>query len=306
MRRKLRQLTDNPAAAIEKLVYLLTHPWALFWHPHQGVWNGYISLVSLGLLKYPSIWCDTAVRYLSAAMKPNAAVQEDSGQRLVYLDIGLHREATQARLFIDWFGRDWDMLVLGYEAHPQFADNARTLIDEDIRGMPRVTAKVMNMALVGPDVSDATIELFLDDKDGKGNSLLSDRGSESIRVPAARLSDQLREHGVDTAKDIVILRMNIEGAELFVLQDLVSAGLVHSIAGYYGMWNDLFKISPRQDRVLRRLLRDHRLHPFPFNERDLTAPNKAGFIFRLRERAIRMHLEKTIRVKAAELRPPKR
>jgi hypothetical protein len=81
--------------------------------------------------------------------------------------------------------------------------------------------------------------------------------------------------------------MNIEGAEHFVIDDLLDARLHTSIDGYYGMWDDLSKIDPNDDSRFRQLLRDYRISKLTFNDRDLP--------FWLRRYAIRTDIETSIR-----------
>ena len=98
--------------------------------------------------------------------------------------------------------------------------------------------------------------------------MLADRGCSSHTMP-------------------VILRMNIEGAEQFVIQDLLDSGLTASVDGYYGMWDDVSKIDPKADRRFRRLLRANGITNVTFNDRDLP--------YRLRRFAIRTDIETSIR-----------
>ncbi len=68
-----------------------------------------------------------------------------------------------------------------------------------------------------------------------------------IEVPALRLSRFISQNEAISPDAIVTLRMNIEGAETFVIEDLRDAGLIGRIDGFYGMWDDLYKIDPALD-----------------------------------------------------------
>lgn len=285
----------------EKLAYLARHPWALFWHPHEGLWNSFLTKAHRGSLNHIMIWADTTIRCVSAYLKPSASSSTQKKARLVFVDVGLHREALQSLRMVDWFADDWPMLILGYEAHPDFASEARAHIEAASDGKPSIEVRVITCALVGPDSQDDFINLHLDGGSGKGNSLFPERGLQSIQVPTARLSEQLRENGVDFLKDIVILRMNVEGAELFVIEDLAAAGFCRKIDGYYGMWNDLFKISPAKDEPFRKLCRTHNIKPFPFNDRDLESPQGTDTKLKWREWAIMTHITKAITARNAEM-----
>jgi len=84
-----------------------------------------------------------------------------------------------------------------------------------------------------------------------------------------RFSDWLRDNRLTLRASICLLRMNIEGAEFDVIQDLVDHGLAGFIDGYYGMWDDTSKIDARRGEELRALLVANNIAPFTFNGRDL-------------------------------------
>ena len=105
-------------------------------------------------------------------------------------------------------------------------------------------------------------------------------------MPAVRLSEVLRSTQAAHAGP-VILRMNIEGAELAVVEDLIAAGLHRRVDGYYGMRDDLSKIDPALDARLREVLDVHRIAPLTFNGRDLG--------YALRRVAIRIDVASSIR-----------
>lgn len=124
-------------------------------------------------------------------------------------------------------------------------------------------------ALVGPTHHQDSVELFLT-PGGKGDSIYSQRNElGSVFVPAERLSSQLPDL---QNFDAVFLRMNIEGSELAVLEDLHSAGLLSSVSGFYGMWDDLSKIEPSKDKELLRRMGEWRVDTCTFNDRDFEHP----------------------------------
>ena len=63
--------------------------------------------------------------------------------------------------------------------------------------------------------------------------------------------------------------MNIEGAEFDVLQDLVESGLAAHIDGYYGIWDDVSKISVKRDAEFREFLSRNGIRSMTFNGRDV-------------------------------------
>jgi hypothetical protein len=82
--------------------------------------------------------------------------------------------------------------------------------------------------------------------------------------------------------DILLLRMNCEGAEWPVLRDLEKAGLLAYISGFFGMWDDLWKIDIGMDARFRAYLKEQKIRNFTYNDRDLK--------FYLRRKAIKYHL----------------
>ncbi len=190
---------------------------------------------------------------------------ETPKRKIVYIDVGLHRSAAQIASMLDWFMLSTSLRVYGIEAHPRYVRECR----HRFAGERRV--KLFNYALVGPDHKGDTATLYLDGNKGLGNSLFAARGNESIEVPAIRLSQLIREHDIASPGDIVLLRMNIEGAEMQVVEDLAEAGMVGLFDGFYGMWDDLYKIDPALDAQFRALLKREKIRNFTFNDRD-TSP----------------------------------
>jgi FkbM family methyltransferase len=209
---------------------------------------------------------------------------------VLYVDCGVHEEGLELRLTARWLGRRYDVQVIAFEAGSrQFAAAVEALAD--VPGLD-----LRHRALVGPDHASATVRLYRSPDEGSyADSIFAAAGSDHEDVPAARLSEVLlSEHA--SHQGPVILRMNIEGAELAVIEDLVAAGLHERIDGYYGLWDDLSKIDPHLDGRFRRLLADCAISPLTFNGRDLG--------YGLRRLAIRIDVETSIR--HGERRGPRR
>jgi hypothetical protein len=88
--------------------------------------------------------------------------------------------------------------------------------------------------------------------------------------------------------------MNIEGAEVDVISDLVESGLAKYIDGYFGMWDDMSKIDQTRDDEFRGFLTKNHIRPFTFNGRDFEAP-----AFRMK--AIRYDVVTAIRIGAKRI-----
>ncbi len=178
-----------------------------------------------------------------------------------------------------WFGSVSGLKVYAFEANPDYFQAA----SEVLKGESRVT--IVNAAVVGPDHHGGTVSLYLDGRGGLGDSIYSQRGETSIEVPAIRLSDYIRESGINVTKQITIVRMNIEGAELPVLKDLLSSSLAPHINGWFGKWNDSASISPALGTELENLKAANGIQNIAFNDSD----SKALYLG-LREALIRYEL----------------
>ncbi len=191
--------------------------------------------------------------------------------QVVYLDAGLHKDARQLRLVSGWFAPRCRFRAVGFEAHPDYA----RLAEISLAGLADVT--VENIAVVGPG-QPATMSLNLDGTTGLGDSLIRKRTGASIEVPAKRLTHYLAEAGIDPKRDIILLRMNIEGAELFVLEDILEAGLTEAIDGYYGTWNDPEKIGGETARQFDAILEKTGIRNFRFNDPDCNYESRKALV----------------------------
>lgn len=262
----------------------------LLWHPHQGVANGRLlgvirrrvrPQVAGRALAVLVIHCDTSLRTAWAVLRrlvlcgPRhllSRVDVPDDVDVVYIDLGTHEHGAELRLVND------DLLAglgsrrrsYGFEAsRPSF-----DLVSQRFSGDESTTLVHAALCLAVP--ADGSITLF------KHDNSLSDSihrtSDHRERVPAVRLSDFLHEHEPDLARSIVLLRMNIEGAEVDVLQDLIDYGITDHIDGYFGMWDDMSKIDVSRDRAFRKLLRERRITHCTFNGRDVDWPSRMRFI----------------------------
>jgi hypothetical protein len=248
-------------------------PLRIVWHPHQKLWNGRLER-GLGLLPGHAVLVRLLVAVDSLLLAGRVVLRRARRlgwrslvgrpalpPRMLYVDCGLHREGLQVGSVLEWFGDRAAVSVIGYEAS---ADHYAA-VEKKFVGHP---VDLRNEALVGPQHAEPVVRLYKDGGDGKGDSLFSERGETFETVPAVRLSAALREYAGEHGHQPVILRMNIEGAESFVIDDLIDAGMVGEVAGYYGMWDDLSKIDRRRDAAFRRLLRREGIRTVTFNDRD--------------------------------------
>lgn len=103
---------------------------------------------------------------------------------------------------------------------------------------------------------------------GVGDSIY--RESENYEdIKAIKLSDFLKDSELITDSTILLLRMNIGGAEYDVVEDSVENNLAGSIHGYLGMWDDVAKIDQERNKRFRKFLKQNKINPVSFSGRDL-------------------------------------
>jgi hypothetical protein len=237
----------------------------------------------------PLVWLDSLLLYARVAVRRVRALgirgafrsTSPTGRRVLYVDCGVHKLGEQLRAMNDWFARECDLQLLGFEAsaehHRDALQNLADLQHLDLR----------QLALVGPDATEDHVRLYKGARDGKADSLHRE-GPRYEVVPAERLSTVLqRDYGAWLVDAPLLLRMNIEGSEYDVVDDLVRNGMSGRVDGYFGMWDDVSKIDPEKDRAFRRMLKDAHITSVTFNDRDLRHP--------LRRRAVRLAIDTSLR-----------
>ncbi len=255
--------------------------WQL-WHPHQALWNWDLLKVIRNAVRFEIVYkviagiiivVDTIILYMRAMVRRVArrgltslfftpAIPENIS--IIYFDLGTHKEAKELVLMVDKILPHicQKFNCYAFEACQESFEKAQEILAN------RENVKLINKALCYQIPIDGKIRLYKDKKVGLGNSLY--RQSETYEeTEATRLSDWLHQNNIDLQNYICLLRMNIEGAEYEVLQDLVNSGLAKYIDGYYGMWDDLSKINRQRDEEFRAFLSDHQIDSVTFNGRDL-------------------------------------
>ena len=198
-----------------------------------------------------------------------------------YFDLGTHERANE----LNWVFKDIliklpnPFNIYAFEANPSTYEIALTNTAEIL------SLKFFNLALVNkmPQTGYARLYKF---GNGLGDSLYRPEYAEYVEVPARRFSELLKEEDIHLEDSINILRMNIEGCEMDVIQDLINNDLVKYFDGFYGMWDDLSKIDYAKDREFRKMLKKASIYPFPLNGRDMK--------FKIRKNVIQKSLEQTI------------
>jgi FkbM family methyltransferase len=184
-----------------------------------------------------------------------------SASRVIYIDIGMHKNALQMRFMKDAFDGKLQLNTIGFEAHPDYFREAVKSV------RPGKNDRLLNLAVVGPG-QGKSVTLHVNGGDGLGDSLIRSKGSQSIVIPSIQLSQMFKSDGIGRDNEVVILRMNIEGAELYVLEDLLKSDLVSRIDGYYGYWDDPLKIGGDIASRYKNVMAVTQIDNFPFNDRD--------------------------------------
>jgi hypothetical protein len=249
----------------------------LIWHPEQKLWNRSLmaalrrrlgggpfarfAVAALLLIDSLLMWARVRIR---APRRPGGRELAAGRPKVLYVDCGVHKQGEQIRWMHTWFGDRYDLQILGFEASAEHCRDAAVAL-ADIPGL-----KLFNVALVGPDYEGDEVRLYTGSLgEGKGDSLFAGERAEYEVVPARRLSAVMREECPALAEVPIVLRMNIEGAEYMVIDDLIEAGMDGLVDGYYGMWDDVSKTNPKGAEAFRELLRSHHIEHLTFNDRDL-------------------------------------
>lgn len=254
----------------------------IIWHPHQGLWNWKLLGVirkNMPIAPVSRMICraivhsDTLILWMRAFVarvsllgisKIFHQVHVPDNVSVVYLDLGTHKEASELFMVINNVLPSIcnNFHAYGFEANQESIELAKKKFTHS------ANVQLIHKALVRDLPSNGKIRLYKDAVEGLGDSIYRHSGQYED-VECMRLSDFLTDNRLIEENRIVLLRMNIEGAEYDVIQDLVENGLGDRIDGYFGMWDDVSSIDLARDAEFRALLAKHQIRPFTFNGRDL-------------------------------------
>jgi FkbM family methyltransferase len=189
-----------------------------------------------------------------------------------YFDLGTHKPARE----LNWvFDEVLSKLpnpfrLFAFEANPKtfnIAKNNCSHIDN---------LKFHNLALVSKVPESGLVRLYTS-SEGGADSIYRKKESY-IEVEAKKLSDVIRDEAIRLDECINIIRMNIEGSEFDVIEDLIESDLIKYFDGFYGMWDDVFKLDKEKFRKFNEMLKEVNVHPFPFNGRDMQREKRKALI----------------------------
>lgn len=270
--------------------------YALFWHPHQKLWNWRLisaikrlvpfkvvsAFFELSVICADSLFLVVYVIGVRAKSRgPLSTIYSksrlSSDREIVYLDVGLHKRGEELSFVVNEMLPEFsdNFKAFGFEANP---DSLKAV---HVKFSDNKAVSVENLALVSGAVSADRIKLFKNGLSGKGDSIYRE-SSEFEYVPCMPLSTFIESRKLLDGNPVLILRMNIEGAEFDVLKDLVDSGLDGKVACFMGMWDDLSKIDIERDLEFRRFLENQNIRPVTFNGRDMS--------WRLRRWCISYHI----------------
>jgi FkbM family methyltransferase len=181
-----------------------------------------------------------------------------------YFDLGTHHHANE----LIWIDEE----ILSKVPNPKrifaFEANAKSY-KIALGNTQSIKALIFfNIALVNKIPESGKVRLYTSEI-GIDDSIYRVSKNSFVDVPAKRLSDVIKNNDINLSESINVLRMNIEGCEFDVIQDLFENDLVKYFDGFYGMWDDVSKIDSKMDEKFRALLKEAKVHPFPFNGRDM-------------------------------------
>jgi FkbM family methyltransferase len=200
---------------------------------------------------------------------------------VLYFDMGTHREGAELALMVDTI---LPKICNHFEAYG-FEANRGAYEQVKNKFTKQEHVSLFHKALCYTLPTDGKIKLY-HSADGVGDSLYR-HGASYEEVETIRFSDWLHKNHIILKDKICLLRMNIEGAEYDVIQDLVASGFDKYIDGYYGMWDDLSKINRQRDRDFRAFMSKNHIYPFTFNGRDV----ELSFRIRCIEYDIKTHVQ---------------
>jgi hypothetical protein len=263
----------NPHQMIKSILLTL-------WSPQEGIWNEKLTkaidalspfLLLKKILIRILIYCDTFILFVRVFLRRISAIgllrifesaKLNSDFTIIYLDLGTHKEAKE----LEWMVLNilpsicLKFNAYGFEASKESFDVA----NQKFLAMNNVS--IIHSAVVKELPIDKKIKLYKNSS-GIGDSIYRESNSYE-EVEAIRLSAWLKQNISFNEKNIILIRMNIEGAEYDVLMDLVEKNMAQFISGYYGMWNDVSKINPQKDILFRSFLKENSIYNLTFNGRD--------------------------------------
>lgn len=178
--------------------------------------------------------------------------------------------SCKRKLFVDGGGHDGCSVRKWLHSHPDF---------ETVSFEPNTKLAPCFSDIKGPLIQaalwteDGEVTFFIDEKDFDGSSVFADQsglvGGTKISVPAVKLSRWLMENV--SPDDYCVLKLDIEGAEYPVLEQLLEEGSISRVDELFVEFHIRFlkeRISKDRHNTLVRRLEERGLFPRDWNALD--------------------------------------
>lgn len=150
--------------------------------------------------------------------------------KINYFDFGLHK-GDEILMFLEAIEPlTKDVNVYGFEAHTELAKEA----ENRYKDYPNVT--IINKAIAE---RNSKVRLYIAEGNKmEGNSIFKTKNNVDpenfIDVDGIKFSDWIKKNVPNYKKSINVIRFNIEGAEIYLMHDIVKAGINKHISLYLG------------------------------------------------------------------------
>ena len=157
--------------------------------------------------------------------------------KIRYFDFGLHKgeELKHMNSFLQTVTSDYE--CYGFEACKKYADNCKSTITGQ-------NIKILHLAIT--DTHNSNINLYYS-PNGVGHSIHSSKNNININkyetVNTILFSKWLEENDIDLKDSFNIIKINIEGAEWELFNDVVNTDINKYIDIWCGAGHDVEKIS---------------------------------------------------------------
>jgi len=141
-------------------------------------------------------------------------------KKVNYFDLGLYK-GEEIDMFISQVGDLVDYKIYGFEAHPDYCKNLYSKYSNNDR------VKIINGAISTEDNYGKNIDLFINDGhyEGQGNSVFITKNgvnrNKTVTTKCVSFVRWVKENVIDYESSYNILRFNIEGSELDLIEDIL-------------------------------------------------------------------------------------
>ncbi len=159
--------------------------------------------------------------------------------KLNYFDLGSYKDGKEIDLFIKLCEENnFKYRIFAIEAHPEYCEELK------IKHINNKNVFIINKAICN---KEKKIKLYINyTYDGEGNSIFSTKNNvtdEYLWVHGTKFSSLLEKITPNYKNENNILRFNIEGAEWFLMKDMVEKDIFKYFKIILGVNPDITKVS---------------------------------------------------------------